>query len=113
MANLKRQVKSDFRNFASALGRVVTGNKDPDPRGTATQNFKDTERNQRARDANKASLNRNERSNNMRAGSSAGGQTAAEAKAAKLARERAAGQKRRKAFEKAKTTLIFNKGKKA
>ena len=38
---------------------------------------------------------------------------AAAAAAAKLAAEKAAGQKRRKAFYKAKTTLLFNKDKKA
>ena len=61
---------------------------------------------------------RNERSNNasarnrpVRYGTTS--KAEAEAMAAKLAAERAAGQKRRKAFEKAKTTLLFNKDKKA
>ena len=62
---------------------------------------------------------RNERSNNASANRPRGrtqaerDKAAAAAAAAKLAAERAAGQKRRKAFEKAKTTLLFNKDKKA
>tara|TARA_R110000803_G_scaffold39871_1_gene85970 strand:+ start:742 stop:1017 length:276 start_codon:yes stop_codon:yes gene_type:complete len=63
---------------------------------------------------------RNERSNNASASYRPRGRTQAErdaaaaaAAAAKLAAERAAGQKRRKAFEKAKTTILFNKDKKA
>ena len=59
---------------------------------------------------------RNERSNNARPRGRTQAErdaAAAAAAAAKLAAERAAGQKRRKAFEKAKTTILFNKDKKA
>ena len=58
---------------------------------------------------------RNERSNNASASYRPRGRTQAErdAAAAAAAAERAAGQKRRKAFEKAKTTILFNKDKKA
>ena len=105
---------------ATILGKLLSGGKKSSARGAPVAMAKKTRDSRKNQSMLSDLRSRNERSNNASASYRPRGRTQAErdaaaaaAAAAKLAAERAAGQKRRKAFEKAKTTILFNKDKKA